>query len=109
MSLVRTSILALSGFSYSQPPGEAGRPVRHRPASALALPLAVFTDAVTRTKRIEQRNIRVFQLGGAGNPERAVDPFVRESFAMTELQAEGLTKDLVGVSMRIASVRHLIA
>ncbi len=38
-----------------------------------------------------------------------MDPFVRESFAMTELQAEGLTKDLVGVSMRIASVRHLIA
>lgn len=45
----------------------------------------------------------------SGNPERSVDLFVREPFAMAELQAEALTKDLDGVPSRIASIRHLIA
>lgn len=75
----------------------------------LPVPLADFADAATRTAWIEQRNMKVFQLWDPGNPERVVDLFVREPFPMVELLAEAQTKDLDGVPIRIASIRHLIA
>lgn len=53
--------------------------------------------------------MKIFQLWDPGNPERVVDLIVREPFPMLELLAEAQTKDLDGVPIRIASIRHLIA
>jgi predicted nucleotidyltransferase len=75
----------------------------------LPVSLADFADEATRTDWIERRHMQVFQLWDPANPERSVDLFVREPFAISEMLAEAVIKDLDGVPIRIASIRHLIA
>lgn len=75
------------------------------------LPVALFdfADPAIRTDWIENRNMLVFQLWDPDNRERSVDLFVREPFAINQMLAEAVTKDLDGVPIRVASIRHLIA
>lgn len=68
-----------------------------------------FADPSKRRDWIENRNMLVFQLWDPANLERSVDVFVREPFAIEELMAESIVKDLDGVPIRVASIRHLIA
>lgn len=75
----------------------------------LPVALADFGDPVIRKDWNEHRNMQVFQLLDPGNPLRSVDVFVREPIAFDALWSEASVKDLDGVPIRIASIRHLIA
>jgi hypothetical protein len=68
-----------------------------------------FADPARRKDWLENRNRLVFQLWDPGNPLRSVDIFVREPIDMRLLSAEAVIKDLDGVPIRVASIRHLIA
>src|SRR5690606_26516414 len=74
------------------------------------LPVALedFADPVKRTDWVENRNMLVFQLFDPANAERSVDVFVREPIAMSELADDAVVKDLDGVPIRVASIRHMI-
>ena len=75
----------------------------------LPVELSDFADPAKREDWIQNRNMQVFQLWDRANPERSIDLFVREPFAMSAMLAEATTKDLDGVPIRVASIRHLIA
>ena len=75
----------------------------------LPLALADFADSTLREEWISQRHMQVFQLWDPANPERSVDLFVREPFAIAEMLAEASIKYLDGVPIPVASLRHLIA
>ena len=68
-----------------------------------------FADPEKRRDWAEQRNMQVFQLWQPGNPLRSVDVFVREPMDFDELWNGSSIKDLDGVPIRVAGIRHLIA
>ena len=75
------------------------------------LPVAMsdFADPAKRADWVENRNMRVFQLWDPSNAERSVDVFVREPFDFDAMRAESTVKDLDGIPIPVASIRHLIA
>ena len=75
------------------------------------LPVALedFADPAKREDWVENRNMLVFQLWDPTRPERSVDVFVREPMDFGTLWADAVVKDLDGVPIRVASIRHLIA
>jgi len=75
----------------------------------LPVRLSDFADPDIRRDWVEHRHMQVLQLWDPANPERSVDLFVREPFAIERMLAEAVTKDLDGVPIRIASIRHMIA
>lgn len=75
----------------------------------LPVTMADFADPAQREDLIRNRNMLVFQLWDPLNPERSVDIFVREPFEISSMLAEATTKDLDGITIRVASIRHLIA
>lgn len=68
-----------------------------------------FADPEKRRDWAEQRNMQVFQLWDPDNALRSVDVFVREPLDFNTLWSDAVIKDLDGVPIRIASIRHLIA
>jgi len=75
----------------------------------LPVAMADFADPTKRQDWIDNRNMLVFQLWDPANPERSVDVFVREPFNFATMRAEATVKDLDGVPIPVASIRHLIA
>lgn len=75
----------------------------------LPVTFADFSDPAKREDWIENRNMLVFQLWDRSNPERSVDIFVREPFDFAQMLAEAVVKDLHGVPINVASIRHLVA
>lgn len=75
----------------------------------LPVTLADFADPAKREDWIQNRNMLVFQLWDPDNPERSVDVFVREPMDVATMLAEASRKDLDGVPIPVASIRHLIA
>ena len=75
----------------------------------LPVTFADFADPAIREDWIQNRNMLVFQLWDPENPERSVDLFVREPFDVRAMLAEATLKDLDGIPIRVASIRHLIA
>ena len=75
------------------------------------LPVAMsdFADTSKRADWVANRNMLVFQLWDPSNAERSVDVFVREPFDFSAMLAEATVKDLDGISIPVASIRHLIA
>ena len=75
------------------------------------LPVAMgdFADLAKREDWVENRNMLVFQLWDPNRPERSVDVFVREPMDFATLWTDAVVKDLDGVPIRVASIRHLIA
>jgi hypothetical protein len=74
----------------------------------LPVSLADFADPAKREDWLNNRNMLVFQLWDPANPERSVDVFVREPLDFQTMLSEAATKDLDGVPIRVASIRHLI-
>lgn len=74
----------------------------------LPVTLADFADPARREDWVQNRNMLVFQLWDPANPERSVDVFVREPIDFRAMQSEAVMKDLDGVSIPVASIRHLI-
>lgn len=74
------------------------------------LPVAMddFADPAKREEWFTQRNMLVFQLWDPHNAERSVDVFVREPIDFAQMSAEAVIKDLDGVPIPVASIRHLI-
>lgn len=75
----------------------------------LPVTLAEFADPAKRKDWVENRNMMVFQLWDPNNPERSVDVFVREPMDFPTMLAEAQIKELDGIPIPIASIRHLIA
>ena len=75
----------------------------------LPVALADFADPSKREDWVQNRNMLVFQLWDPNNPERSVDVFVREPMDFSAMLAEAVVKDLDGVPIPIASIRHMIA
>lgn len=75
------------------------------------LPVALedFADADKRRDWYEHRNMVVFPLWDPGNPQRAVDLFVKPPQETPALFEQVIIKDLDGVPIRIASIADLIA
>ena len=71
--------------------------------------LSDFADPSIRADWVENRHMQVFQLWDPAMPERSVDLFVREPFDIDRMLAEAVIKDLDGVPIPVASIRHLIA
>lgn len=74
----------------------------------LPVTLADFADPAKREDWTRNRNMMVFQLWDPANPERSVDVFVREPLDFSEMRSEAVLKDLDGVPIPVASIRHLI-
>lgn len=74
----------------------------------LPVTLADFADPAKREDWVQNRNMLVFQLWDPANPERSVDVFVREPLDFQAMLSEVVVKDLDGVPIRFASIRHLI-
>lgn len=74
----------------------------------LPVTLADFADPAKREDWAENRHMQVFQLWDPANPERSVDVFVREPFDFSTMLADAVVKDLDGVPIPVASIRHLI-
>lgn len=74
----------------------------------LPVTLADFADPSKRADWVDNRNMLVFQLWDPVNPERSVDVFVREPLDFSAMLSEAVIKDLDGVPIRVASIRHLI-
>lgn len=74
----------------------------------LPVKLADFADPAMRTEWADKRNMQVFQLWDPANRERSVDLFVREPLDFASMSAEAVVMDLDGVSIPVASIRHLI-
>ena len=74
------------------------------------MPIALedFADPAKRQDWRDNRNMLVLQLWDPANEERAVDVFVTEPIAFSDLDAEAVVMDLEGVPVKIASIRHLI-
>jgi hypothetical protein len=77
---------------------DALRGVGHRPR----LPIRLRQDWH------DNRNMLVLQLWEPDNEERSVDVFVTEPFAFDEMEPQAVAKDIDGIPVRIASIRHLI-
>ncbi|HEY2345763.1 MAG TPA: DUF6036 family nucleotidyltransferase [Xanthomonadaceae bacterium] len=75
----------------------------------LPVALSDFADPAKREDWVEHRNMLVFQLWDPGRPERSVDVFVREPMDFPIMWSDAVVKDLDGVPIRVASIRHLIA
>ena len=75
----------------------------------LPVRLSDFADPSIRADWVENRHMQVFQLWDPAMPERSVDLFVREPFDIDRMLAEAVIKDLDGVPIPVASIRHLIA
>ena len=73
----------------------------------LPVPMKDFANSAKREEWFA-RNMLVFQLWDPGNPERSVDVFVREPIDFSQMLAEAVVKDLDGVPIPVASIRHLI-
>lgn len=78
-------------------------------APRLPVALVDFADPAKREDWIQNRNMLVFQLWDPANPLRSVDLFVREPIEIRLMSADAVTKDLDGVPIHVASIRHLIA
>ncbi len=74
----------------------------------LPVSLADFADPAKREEWAVQRNMLVLQLWDPSNPERSVDLFVREPIAFDEMLTDSVIKELHGVPINVASIRHLI-
>lgn len=74
----------------------------------LPVTLADFADPAKREDWAQNRNMLVFQLWDPANPERSVDVFVREPLDFRAMRSEAVIKDLDGVPIPVASIRHLI-
>jgi len=74
----------------------------------LPIELDDFADPAKRHDWHDNRNRLVLQLWDPSNEARAVEVFVTEPIAFEELEAEAVQKDLDGIPVRIASIRHLI-
>lgn len=74
----------------------------------LPVTLADFADPEKRQDWVQNRNMLVFQLWDPANPERSVDIFVREPLDFGAMLADAVVKELDGVPIRVASIRHLI-
>jgi hypothetical protein len=74
------------------------------------LPVALddFSDSDKRADWLRNRNMRVFPLWDPANPLRSVDVFIDEPIAFDELLARSVLKDIDGLTVRIASIPHLI-
>jgi len=74
------------------------------------LPIALeeFADPARRRAWIEERNMLVFPLWDPANPLRSLDLFVEEPIAFERMLREADVKDIGGLSVRIASIEHLI-
>jgi hypothetical protein len=75
------------------------------------LPVAMsdFADPERRQDWLRNRNMLVFPLWDPANPLRSVDVFVDEPVEFGALLGDSVVKDLDGLSVRIASIPHLIA
>jgi hypothetical protein len=67
-----------------------------------------FADAATRRTWVEQRNLKVFSLFDPDQPRREIDLFATEPLPFEELHAGATTFVIAGVSVLVASRRHLI-
>ncbi len=74
----------------------------------LPVDLADFANPSIREDWVQNRNMLVLQLWDPTNPERSVDVFVREPLDFRAMLTEAVDKELDGVPIRIASIRHLI-
>ena len=74
----------------------------------LPVRLADFANREKREDWAQNRNMLVLQLWDPGNPERSVDIFVREPIDFGAMLADAVIKDLDGVPICVASIRHLI-
>lgn len=74
----------------------------------LPVTLADFADPAKREDWSQNRNMLVFQLWDPANPERSVDVFVREPLDFRTLFSDAVIKDLDGILIPVASIRHLI-
>lgn len=74
------------------------------------LPMAMeeFADPAKRRLWAEQRNMLVFPLRDPANPLRSLDLFIDEPIAFDRLLRDSVLKDVDGLSIRIASIEHLI-
>lgn len=73
-------------------------------------PIAIeeFADPAKRRVWIDERNMLVFPLWDPHNPLRSLDLFVEEPIAFERMLREAVMKDIDGLSIRIASIEHLI-
>lgn len=74
----------------------------------LPVTLADFADPAKREDWTQNRNMLVFQLWDPANPERSVDIFVREPLDFGAMLADAVVKELDGVPIPVASIRHLL-
>lgn len=74
----------------------------------LPVALSDFANPEKREDWADNRNMMVFQLWDPANLERSVDVFVREPLDFGRMLADAVVKDLDGIPIRVASIRHLI-
>lgn len=74
----------------------------------LPVTLADFADPAKREDWSQNRNMLVLQLWDPANPERSVDVFVREPLDFRSMLSDAVFKDLDGILIPVASIRHLI-
>ena len=74
----------------------------------LPVTMADFADPAKRDDWVRNRNMLVFQLWDPEHLERSVDIFVREPLDFGAMRADAVLKELDGVAIPVASIRHLI-
>ena len=93
-------------------PDNASRGMRALAAIGLQprLPVAMddFADADKRADWLHNRNMLVFPLWDPDNPLRSVDVFIDEPVEFGALLTNSVAKDLDGLTVRVASITHLI-
>lgn len=67
-----------------------------------------FADPAVREQWRRERGLVVFSLHDPGNPLREVDVFAEEPIPFDQLWSASETVEVGGVSVRVASVAHLI-
>ncbi len=67
-----------------------------------------FADGETRRRWIDEKGMRVFPMHDPANSLRRVDLFVEHPIDFEELWAKSEVVEAQGVSIRIASIPHLI-
>ncbi|MGH2508503.1 MAG: hypothetical protein ACRDHZ_14055, partial [Ktedonobacteraceae bacterium] len=68
-----------------------------------------FADPKKREDWYRNKHMLVFQLWDPKNAQRSIDVFVREPVQFGDLWRDSVVKVYDGVSIRIASIAHLIA
>ncbi|MDE2236023.1 MAG: hypothetical protein KGL13_04230 [Gammaproteobacteria bacterium] len=68
-----------------------------------------FADPRKREDWYQNRHMQVFQLWDPRNPQRSIDVFVREPLKFADLWRDSVVKVYDGMTIRIASIAHLIA